>query len=459
MPKLFVTGSCSTSLGSWEKQLGNAAIFLGLSVLVRRELSDVELRTKYRLSETFAHSTGIQPVEGAAPRKSILAEAFRLLGCLGAVAAWRAIRLITGRHATWLLFDGLLREYWSSDLIIDISGDTYGDNIPLLPMLKHSLELSFAFALGKPVIYMANSPGPFSGWLSRWVSARVLSRMSVIAFREPESRERLSGHPIGAPQLTTACPAFYLEIGNDAAHESLMSAEGIPQDGRPRIGITLCGHNLHSRKTWGDPETLEDLDYLLPVLRWLHDDVGASLVFVPHVYRMSADKGGYQQGPDHKILNHVVQKLRANRDEMRAYIVNGIYSPSTIKRFLGSLDLYLTGRLHAGVAALSQGVPTILLAYGHKHTGFARLLKQEARVFSIYDEEALQALVQSTWAERASIRALLEAISPSVLKLAALNVRIVRDLLELSPELRRCPPEELIRSWRQQEWQEGTLDG
>ena len=45
------------------------------------------------------------------------------------------------------------------------------------------------------------------------------------------------------------------------------------------------------------------------------------------------------------------------------------YDQSEIKGIIGSCDFFIGSRMHACIAALSQGIPTVGIAYSHKFIG------------------------------------------------------------------------------------------
>jgi len=53
----------------------------------------------------------------------------------------------------------------------------------------------------------------------------------------------------------------------------------------------------------------------------------------------------------------------------RIGVVRGQYSPSEIKYIIGSCDFFIGARMHACIAALSQGIPAVAIAYSDKFTG------------------------------------------------------------------------------------------
>jgi len=449
--RLFITGSCSPTIGNWEHQLGNAAILIGLLKSIHKYLPDVVITTKYRLSKEFSQKYKIQSVVLEPEKGHKLRRAFITIYNLFSSAIWRFCHKVFRIDVKFLRCTRLLTTYYNSDLIIDLSGDTYGDNIPFLAFVKYSLELVAARLLKKPVISLANSPGPFSGKIKRFIAKIVLNNISLITTREPVSADLLRNVGIKAPIITTACPAFLLEPAPEERVKEIMRSEGIDENIRPIIGLTLAGYNLYSEPTWDVPDSLEDLELYVPTVKFLLDELGAQVLLIPHVYRTNPWTGQLIQGPDYVILKALKERFAGTK---RLKLIEGTYSPNEVKGLIGKLDLHISGRLHAGVAALSQYVPTVLLAYGHKHVGFAKMLGQERYVWQpSRGPDGLLAIVKQIWENRERVVTKLHERIPFVKELAKLNAKILSDVLKLDEKSRIRPPKAVIDKWRSLGWE------
>lgn len=453
--RLFITGSCSSTLGNWEQQLGNAAILIGLLETIHEHLPDALVTTKYQLSKEFCQTYGIQsllvePETGAKVRRTLVT-----LYNLFSSAVWRFCREVFRIDITFLHATRLLDACYKSDLIIDLSGDAYGDNIPFRNFAKHSLDLIAARLLRKPIVSLANSPGPFSGKIKKFIAQVLFNNVSLVTTREPVSAGLLRNLAIKTPIITTACPAFLLEPAQDRRVKEIMRSEGIDENVGPIIGLTLAGYNLYSKPTWDVPETLEDVELYVPTVRFLLDELDAQLLLIPHVYRTNPWTGQPIQGPDYlilKTLSHMVSRYSTTK---KLKLIEGTYSPAEVKGLIGKLDLHISGRLHAGVAALSQYVPTVLLAYGHKHFGFAKMLNQERYVWQpSMGSDGLLAIVRQIWEDRESVVAELHQWVPLVKALAELNVQILKDMVKLDEKSRIRLPKAVVQRWKSLAWED-----
>jgi colanic acid/amylovoran biosynthesis protein len=176
------------------------------------------------------------------------------------------------------------------------------------------------------------------------------------------------------------------------------------------------------------------------------------VVFIPHVFRTRPD-GTLIHGPDSAVTRQVCSVLRKRHPALaeRVSMVEGCHEAQLTKAIIGTCDLYLSGRLHAGVAALSQGIPTVLLPYGRKFLGFAALVGQQdfaARTFrGRIDGQDVKVKLDRAWENRDAIRARINATMVDVRQLSRLNGRIVADLLGLVSQSVRGVPVETVDEW------------
>ena len=195
-------------------------------------------------------------------------------------------------------------------------------------------------------------------------------------------------------------------------------------------------------------ETFEDLELYVPLIRFFLDDLHAQLLLIPHVYRTNFRTGQRIQGPDYTILKTLSSMVSRYNTSENLKVIKGIYSPSEVKGLVGRLDLYISGRLHAGVAALSQNVPTILLAYGHKHFGFAKMLKMEEYVWQqSMGADVLVTMAKQIWVSREKVKEKLQRWVPRIQESAELNVKILRDIVRLDEDSRNLLPQNVIDRW------------
>lgn len=431
MTRILITTSAGRAMDACEHQLGNTAIVISTIKMLKERIPNAEISTTLQLSESFCKRQGIKSLHGEVFWKGgyirTLASLMDLLRC----SIWGFLRGFLRLDIGILVRGKRLREYALTDVVLDLAGDSYSsDSVGWIHLLRCSAELLSARLLGKPVIIFAVSPGPFHPKPILLLARFTLNRATLITTREQLSNEYLQEIGIRKGLLvTTACPAFLFEPASQERAKEILLHEGIDESDRPLAGVTLAGYNLYSYHTWGIPPTFKDLSSYAPAVKYLLDELRANVILIPHVYRTNQWTGEYIHGPDYVILQHLYQLVDGDKYSGRLKLMDRMYSASEIKSVIGQLDLFVTGRMHAGIAALSQAIPTVLLAYGRKHYGVAKLLNQERYVCTGRDPEEIISAVRDAWKNREEIKKLLEKKLIEVKGLALLNAKLVKETL------------------------------
>jgi len=84
---------------------------------------------------------------------------------------------------------------------------------------------------------------------------------------------------------------------------------------------------------------------------------------IPHTYA-EADDVESDNAAIEELMNHFDPSLRA-----RMVSLDGAYSAQELKWIIGRCEMFMGGRMHSCIAALSQGVPCIGVAYSKKFAG------------------------------------------------------------------------------------------
>jgi colanic acid/amylovoran biosynthesis protein len=163
---------------------------------------------------------------------------------------------------------------------------------------------------------------------------------------------------------------------------------------------------------------------LLPLLAAALDTVAVELdvdvVFIPHV-----------TGPARSKDDRVTALAVGRHMKQRWRSIGGDYGPDELKGLISRFSLFLGARMHANIAALSSGVPTVALSYSHKTEGIMQSLQQSARVIGIdtLTHERVTSLLRETWRDREDVRRLLLDQLQRVTQSSRRNVELILDLI------------------------------
>jgi colanic acid/amylovoran biosynthesis protein WcaK/AmsJ len=106
--------------------------------------------------------------------------------------------------------------------------------------------------------------------------------------------------------------------------------------------------------------------------------------------------------------------------------LRGDYGPSHLKGFIAECDVLVASRMHAAIAGLSSGIPTLLVVWSHKYAGLMEEIELDG---CVWDQNApaepLVGLFERLWNRRDAVRRhLLDYTARARREIAATTERI-----------------------------------
>jgi polysaccharide pyruvyl transferase WcaK-like protein len=138
----------------------------------------------------------------------------------------------------------------------------------------------------------------------------------------------------------------------------------------------------------------------------------AQIVLVPHVFGSTGDLES-----DPEAAAEIYRELEP-RYRGSLHLIDREYDQHEMKYLIGQCHFFLGSRMHACIAALSQGVPAIGLAYSKKFLGVLRTIGAENLVIDLREQnvEKIIALTEAVYATREETRTDLLQRMPAVRK-------------------------------------------
>lgn len=436
--RIFLMGLTSSALGNMETHnLGNYAIIEPFIECLKDEFPDAEIHTSIQMSDEFCQKYQITSLRDKRFWSYGLHTAFSTARDILTFAWFCILRIVSPKQADNVLKKSLLlKEILEADLVIDFSGDIFGDNANNAKFLEDVAELWFATLLNKKVVMLAGSPGPFKKRWRKFLARRTLNRLDFITNREPISTEILKSiGVIPSKIITTACPAFLFQPLSLEETKINMKEENLNLDmDKPNIGMILCGWNMPEPPFSRIPRKEYELAPFVPVVESLLNDIDANVILFAHQNR-SDENGNLIYGNDYYLLEQLFNMIAQPEGKGTLTLIKGKYDAATLKGFIGSLDMLISGRIHGAVAGLSQCVPTVIIDYGHepkahKLRGFARLVNQDNVVANPADTNDMLNKVHTVWKNRKKIQQQLEKRIPEVQALARSNFQLLKQLFD-----------------------------
>ena len=253
----------------------------------------------------------------------------------------------------------------SAALVGDIrGGDSFTDMYGSYSFAIASLPVIAVIWIRGRVVLFPQTYGPFQSSLSRNIAKYILRRADRILTRDRESAETIYGL-IGQTEKVQFCPdvAFSLEPVRP------LSFDVVPpitfERGSCLVGINVNGlmyNGGYTRQNMFGLK-LDYVEFLNKLMVALLKQTSNQILLVPHTF---GAPGNVESDPD---ACRLVMEAVSATDRRRVHLVNREYDQHEIKGIIGGCDVFIGSRLHSCIAALSQGIPTIGVAYSKKFKG------------------------------------------------------------------------------------------
>jgi colanic acid/amylovoran biosynthesis protein len=351
-----------------------------------------------------------------------------------------ALKMVPSKKVrSWLVArNRWLREIEGVDLFAAISGgDSFGDIYGLGRLIYVSLPQLLVLLLGKKLVLLPQTIGPFRGRLSRIVGRYILAhaeRVYVRDYRSLRQWEEVFG-PGRMPDKCEFCYDVAFALDPIAPSQPNVVGLSLNEEGRSSlIGLNISGllfmGGYTRNNAFGLRSDYKELIYSL--IDSLMAKEGVGVLLVPHVF-------GAEVGSESDAL--VCEQVFAAVEEKyrgRIGLVRGSYDQSEIKHIIGQCDFFIGSRMHACIAAVSQGIPAVAIAYSDKFLGVMETLGIPSVVVDArkLDKGGVLAAINQSYRKRALIRRHLENKMPKVRESVLSLFRPV-PLLTKSPQKHR----------------------
>lgn len=362
--------------------VGTQALILGALQIIRRRYADarfVMLSAHPTLDRWFLQPSGfpIEFVERSSSQIGTMRQMRDILGRVDAVAcAW---------------------------------GDAYVTFPPHF-MLRKILCLKRS---GVPLVLFTASLGPFPSRVDKLMARLALARFDRITVRDVHTERYLN--ELGMEEVhAMADTAFVLDPSPLPRVHGILHSESVLLD-RPRIGLNISILLDHLFRQRGLDEYAS---VMARFVRSLLDSTDADIVLIPHqiypsICQVSDAARRSRDGDDRVAIAAVLNRLGPDR---RVHAVMGDYSAADYKGMIAACDMFVGGRMHSVISAVSTHVPSLIMQYSHKAGGVMEMLGLQEHVWDISRPESdLLSRAVSLWSARLDVRSSLERRMPSIL--------------------------------------------
>lgn len=434
--KILLIGQCTLHWGRMEfGNIGNYYIIEPFIRELHRVFPDADIATTFQMSDDFCKREHITCL----PMKLYYAWSDRDLPTAleeyGIAKLYAECKILV---RTTPYIEAVL----SSDIVIDFSGDIWGDNADLVGENRFMVGLlkdRVAQLLGKPTVMLAGSPGPFAAQECMGFAREVFSHFDLVTNREAISIELLKNDGFDVSNVESlACPAFLFESKTDEEMKAVYEEEGLCQKQKPSVGLILCGWNMLEAPYSKWPRDESEYESFVQAVEFMIQHLGVRVYFMSHSNGFNLPPHfKHIHGRDYPIAEQLYTILSRRGYASDVSLIRGIYSPAETKAIVRQFDMMVSGRIHAAVAALSQCIPTVIIDYGHepkahKLRGFANVAGVGDLIANPSNLEELTAKIGSAWNRRVCLADELKKRIPVVQQLARANFDLTAQMLNLS---------------------------
>ena len=333
--------------------------------------------------------------------------------CLLRILQFKSVRqYLMNRNQTLRL---ILQSHFFADIT---GGDSFSDIYGIRRFMWCLLPKLLPLAAGKELILLPQTYGPFKSRFSKYLARYILSRSKIINSRDRAGadhvREILNGAVSQVKVRVIPDVAFVL----DSRKPSLMDVGTLMEVRREEsivVGINISGLLYYGGYTGDNMFGLRE-DYkqvLIHIIEFFIKKSNVLLLLVPHIFPPVGliDK--------EIVENDVTACLDlynqfSNQYAGRIFMVRGTYDQGEIKYIIGLCQFFLGSRMHSCIAALSQEIPAVGLAYSKKFAGVFDLVGVSGLVIDLRDKtkKKVEELISNAFEQRDVYRRILSEKIP-----------------------------------------------
>ena len=251
-----------------------------------------------------------------------------------------------------------IKKIVAADIIGDVrGGDSFSDIYGLKRFLLASFVVFSVILVKGRIVHFPQTYGPFHTRTARWIATRLLRCSSAVMARDPESR-RIAQSLVGNRLKVGLSPDVAFALHPVAPHD-------FPPLAEHTVGFNINGL-LYNGGYTGSNEFKLKLDYPVfsaGLITALLEDPAVRILLVPHTFAIAGDRES-----DNEACRLVHASLTEEHQE-RVSIITGDYDAHQLKGIIRQCDFFIGSRMHSCIAALSQGVPCVGVAYSMKFAG------------------------------------------------------------------------------------------
>lgn len=326
------------------------------------------------------------------------------------VFRWEKLKRFCAQH------NASLKRIIRMDMVADITGgDSFSDIYGMRRFVLGFLCKWLVLLLNKELVMLPQTYGPFRRRLSRALTRYILRHASVVYSRDREGIECVNillNNAENNKVRITPDVAFVLD-SHKPEHLSIKPSTDIRAQNSIVVGLNISGLLFNGGYTRNNMFGLKSnyRESIYAVIEMLLKDKTVAVLLVPHVF----PPVGYEVESDPDACLNVYEKLKQIYPG-RIFLVKGEYDQGEIKYIIGLSDFFIGSRMHACIAALSQSIPAVGIAYSKKFYGVFESVGVEELVVDMrrYGKDEILVPIKNAFKRREFIAERLRGTIPKV---------------------------------------------
>ena len=294
-------------------------------------------------------------------------------------------------------------------------GDSFSDIYGLVRLLYVSLPQLLIILLNKKLVLLPQTIGPFDGVIAKIIARFILNHAYIVYSRDYsgliETKDLM-----GKTDLQNNLK-FCHDVGFVVApiKPTKMDLSDLPEKKEgvyDLVGLNVSGllfmGGYTKNNMFGLKSNYQKLIYDL--IDFLIKKKDLPVLLVPHVFGY-----GKNSESDSSVCENIYAELKPKYPD-KLFMVKGSYNQSEIKYIIGRCSFFIGARMHACIAALSQCIPSVGIAYSKKFKGVFETVGVENLVADprTMGKEEIIEVIRNAFEDRPQVKAKLQQLMPQV---------------------------------------------
>jgi polysaccharide pyruvyl transferase WcaK-like protein len=251
-----------------------------------------------------------------------------------------------------------------SDALLDIRGFVFipGKGVRGANGIGYYIQTLLARHRKVKHIILPQVMGPINGRGLRWLALNSLKKASLIAARDPKTKNVLEGIGVSRYRKVELFPdiAFLFEPADRARRQELLQILDLKE--KQYIALTP-NVRIYERSNTSDGANTY-LESLLGTINFIRTRMDKDVLLIPHEHSATRQDDSW-------VIERLLERLG---DRKRITVWGADASAAEVKAVIGGAYAVVGSRYHSLIAALSLGIPSVATSWSHKYEELMGLL-------------------------------------------------------------------------------------